>query len=98
MIRVVLPTPLRVLARVKSEIHLEVQGAITLSAVLDCLESQYPSLLGTMRDQVTHKRRPFIRFYAGEEDLSHEPTDLPLPDPIATGAEPLWVVGAMAGG
>jgi molybdopterin converting factor small subunit len=98
MIRVLLPSPLRALARVEREVQVDVPGEATLGSVLDALEAEYPMLRGTIRDQMTHKRRPFIRFYAGQEDLSHEPTDNPLPGPVATGSEPLMVVGAMAGG
>jgi molybdopterin synthase sulfur carrier subunit len=98
MIRVVLPMHLRTLARVGAEVKLEVEGPITLRSVLDALEALYPVLRGTIRDHVTHKRRPFLRFFACEDDLSHEPPDAPLPDAVATGAEPLLVVGAIAGG
>jgi molybdopterin converting factor small subunit len=98
MIRVVLPTHLRTLARVQGEVKVEVQGLVTQAAVLDALEARYPMLRGTMRDQVTHKRRPFVRFFACQQDLSHEPSDSPLPAAIATGAEPFLVIGAMAGG
>jgi len=98
MIRVVLPYHLRTLARVDGEVELEVNGPATLCAVLDALESRYPSLRGTIRDHGTLQRRPFIRFFACKEDLSHEPPDTPLPEPIITGAEPFMIVGAMAGG
>jgi len=98
MIRVVLPAHLRTLARVGDEIVLEVGGDATLRSVLDALETRYPVLRGTIRDQVTLKRRPFVRFYACELDLSHDPPDVPLPPLVATGAEPFLVVGAMAGG
>ncbi|MEA2681854.1 MAG: sulfur-carrier protein [Chloroflexota bacterium] len=98
MIRVVLPSPLRTLARVQGEVEVEVPGQVTLGAVLDAIEAGYPMLRGTMRDQATHTRRPFIRFYAGEEDLSHDPPESPLPGPVAAGSEPLLVVGAMSGG
>ena len=98
MIRVVLPAHLRKLARVDREVELEVEGQVTQRTVLDALEARYPTLRGTIRDQVTHQRRPFVRFFACEEDLSHEPPDAPLPDPVARGAEPFLVVGAMAGG
>jgi hypothetical protein len=98
MIRVVLPYHLRTLARVGKEVELEVDGPATLSSVLDGLEASYPMLRGTIRDHVTKQRRPFIRFFACGQDLSHEPPDAPLPDAVATGAEPLWVVGAIAGG
>jgi hypothetical protein len=98
MIRVVLPTHLRALAQVGAEVKLEVDGQVTQRSVLDALESCYPMLRGTIRDHVTHRRRPFLRFFACEQDLSHELPDAPLPDPVATGAEPLLVVGAIAGG
>jgi len=98
VIRVVLPAHLRTLARVDGEVKLEVEGAVTQRAVLAALEGRYPALLGTIRDQVTQQRRPFLRFFACEEDLSHESPDAPLPDAVVTGAEPYLVVGAMAGG
>ena len=98
MIRVVLPTHLRRLAQVGGEVQLEVQGQPTQQSVLDALEQKYPMLRGTIRDQVSHQRRVFIRFFACEQDLSLEPPDQPLPDAVASGAEPLLVVGAMAGG
>jgi len=98
MIRVVLPAHLRTLARVDGEVKVAVDGPVTLRAVLDALEASYPMLRGTIRDQVTQERRPFLRFFACEQDLSHERPETPLPDAIATGAEPLLVVGAMAGG
>jgi molybdopterin converting factor small subunit len=98
MIRVVLPAHLRTLARVAGEVTFEVQGRATLRSVLDALEARYPALRGTLRDQVTGERRPFVRFFACEEDLSHESPDAPLPEPVATGAEPFLVVGAIAGG
>jgi hypothetical protein len=98
MIRVVLPAHLRTLARVKGEVQLEVAGTVTRQAVLDALEARYPMLRGTIRDQVTQRRRAFIRFFACEQDLSHEPADAPLPDAVVKGTEPLLVVGAMAGG
>jgi molybdopterin synthase sulfur carrier subunit len=98
MIRVVLPAHLRKLAHVDGELQLAVAGAVTQRALLDALEARYPMLRGTIRDQVTHQRRPFVRFFACEEDLSHEPPDAVLPDAVATGAEPFLVVGAMAGG
>ena len=97
MIRVVLPQHLRTLARVAEEVELEVEGPPTQRAVLDALEARYPVLRGTIRGH-TNQRRPFVRFFACEQDLSHEPPDDPLPEPVATGAEPLLVVGAMAGG
>ena len=98
MIRVVLPAHLRTLARVDGEVKVEVAGQVTLRAVLDALEAAYPALRGTIRDQVTQQRRAFVRFFACAEDLSHESPDAPLPDAVATGAEPFLVVGAMAGG
>ena len=98
MIRVVLPHHLRTLARVGDEVQLEVEQPITLGAVLSALESTYPALRGTIRDHGTLKRRPFVRFFACEQDLSHEPPDAPLPPAVAAGAEPFFVVGAMAGG
>ena len=98
MIRVVLPAHLRTLARVDGEVKLEVSGSATQRAVIDALEASYPMLRGTMRDQVTHERRAFLRFFACEEDLSHEGPDALLPDAVTTGSEPLLVVGAMAGG
>src|SRR6266487_6569637 len=98
MIRVVLPAHLRTLAHVDSEVTLEVEGQPTQRSVLDALETCYPMLRGTIRDHVTQQRRPFLRFFACEEDLSHEPPDTPLPDAVTSGAEPFLVVGAMAGG
>jgi molybdopterin converting factor small subunit len=98
MIRVVLPTHLRKLAHVEREVALDVEGAITQRAVLDALEARYPMLRGTIRDQVTKRRRPFVRFFACQEDLSNEAPDVLLPEAVATGAEPFLVVGAMAGG
>ena len=98
MIRVVLPTHLRTLARVDGEVQLAIEGPATQRAILDALEARYPMLRGTIRDHVTERRRPFLRFFACEEDLSHERPDAPLPDAVATGAEPFLVVGAMAGG
>jgi molybdopterin synthase sulfur carrier subunit len=98
MIRVVLPAHLRTLAQVKGEVQLDVQGAATQHSVIDALEACYPMLRGTIRDHVTHQRRGFVRFFACEEDLSHEPPDSPLPDAVAAGSEPLVIVGAMAGG
>ena len=98
MIRVVLPTHLRTLARVRGAVELQVEPPATLRSVLDALEAHYPMLRGTIRDHATLQRRPFVRFFACEEDLSHELPDAPLPDPVAKGAEPLLVVGAMAGG
>ena len=98
MIRVVLPAHLRTLARVDGEVKLDVEGQVTQRSILDALEASYPMLRGTIRDQVTRERRAFLRFFACEQDLSHEPPDVPLPDAVATGAEPLLVIGAMAGG
>jgi len=98
MIRVVLPAHLRKLAHVDGEMKLDVEGRVTQRSVLDALEARYPMLRGTIRDNVTQRRRPFVRFFACEEDLSHELPDAPLPDPVATGVEPFLVVGAMAGG
>ncbi|HMQ35263.1 MAG TPA: MoaD/ThiS family protein [Chloroflexaceae bacterium] len=98
MIRVELPAHLRTLARVGREVRVEVAGPVTQGAVLDALEAAYPMLRGTIRDQTTGRRRPFVRFFACEQDLSHEPPDAPLPEPVATGAEPFLIVGAMAGG
>jgi molybdopterin synthase sulfur carrier subunit len=98
MIRLVLPAHLRTLARVGGEVELHVEGPATQRTVLDALEASYPMLRGTIRDHVTQRRRPFLRFFACEQDLSHEPPDAPLPDAVARGAEPLLVVGAIAGG
>ncbi len=98
MIRVVLPYHLRTLAQVGAEVALEVEGPATQRAVLDALEARYPVLRGAIRDRVTQQRRPMLRFFACEEDLSHEPPDAPLPDAVASGAEPFFVVGAIAGG
>lgn len=98
MIRVVLPYHLRTLARLDGEVTLEVEGQVTQRSVLDALEARFPVLRGTIRDHATRERRAFIRFFACEEDLSHESPDAPLPDAVATGAEPFMVVGAIAGG
>ena len=98
MIRVVLPAHLRNLARVDGELKVDVSGPTTQASILDALEAGYPMLRGTIRDQVTHKRRAFIRFYASEQDLSNEPPDSPLPEAVASGAEPFLVIGAIAGG
>jgi len=98
MIRVVLPTHLRTLARVDGEVQLDIEGPATQRTVLDALEARYPMLRGTIRDHVTQQRRAFVRFFACEQDLSHAAPDTPLPDAVATGAEPLLIVGAMAGG
>ncbi|HWT04299.1 MAG TPA: MoaD/ThiS family protein [Xanthomonadales bacterium] len=94
----VLPAHLRTLSRASGEVQVDVGGSVTVASVLDALEARYPVLRGAIRDHVTHKRRPFVRFFACEQDLSHEPPDAPLPDAVASGAEPLLVVGAMAGG
>ncbi len=98
MIRVVLPHHLRTLARVGEEVELELEGPITQRSVLDALEARHPVLRGTIRGHTDGRRRPFLRFFACEQDLSHQPPDDPLPEPVATGTEPLLVVGAMAGG
>jgi len=98
MIRVVLPAHLRTLARVDGEVTLDVKGEVTQRSVLDALEARYPMLRGTIRDHGTLKRRAFVRFFACEQDLSHESPDVPLPEAVATGAEPFLIVGAMAGG
>jgi len=98
IIRVVLPAHLRTLARVNGEVKLDVDGTATQRSILDALEATYPMLRGTIRDQVTQQRRAFVRFFACEQDLSHESPDAPLPDAVAKGAEPFLVVGAMAGG
>jgi hypothetical protein len=98
MIRLILPAQLCVLARVGSEVELRVEGQATQRSVLDALEAQYPALRGLLRDFVSQRRRPHLRFFACEEDLSHEPPDAPLPEAVASGAEPLIVVGAVAGG
>jgi molybdopterin converting factor small subunit len=98
MIRVVLPAHLRTLARVAGEVELRVEGRATQRSVLDALEARYPMLRGTIRDHSTQRRRPFLRFFACELDLSHEPPDAPLPVAVASGAEPFLVVGAIAGG
>ena len=98
MIRVILPAHLRTLAKVGDEVTVDVESQATLGAVLQALEARYPVLRGTIRDQISQKRRPFVRFYACGEDLSHDPPDTPLPDAVVTGTEPFLVVGAMAGG
>jgi molybdopterin converting factor small subunit len=98
MIRVILPAHLRTLARVGGEVKLDVEGQATQRSVLDALEASYPMLRGTVRDHVTQQRRPFVRFFACEQDLSHEPPDAPLPDAVASGEEPFFVIGAIAGG
>ena len=98
MIRVVLPAHLRTLARLDGEVELSVDGEVTQRSVLDALEARYPVLRGTIRDHATQQRRAFVRFFACEQDLSHQPPDAPLPAPVAAGTEPFLVVGAMAGG
>jgi hypothetical protein len=98
MIRVELPQHLRTLAHVGGEVQLEVKGPVTQRSVLDALEARFPMLLGTIRDHDTQKRRAFLRFFACQEDLSHEPPDAPLPQAVASGAEPLLIIGAIAGG
>ena len=98
MIRVALPQHLQTLARVGAEVEVQVSGAVTQRAVLDALESRYPVLRGTIRDQGTFRRRAFVRFYACEEDLSHDPPDTPLPDAVVRGVEPFLIIGALAGG
>jgi hypothetical protein len=98
VIRVVLPQHLQTLARVGAEVQLQVEGAATQRAVLDALEASYPVLCGTIRDHLTQRRRPFVRFFACEEDVSHEAPDTPLPEPVAKGTEPFLIVGALAGG
>jgi molybdopterin converting factor small subunit len=98
MIRVELPAHLRALAHVKGEVPVEVAGTASVLSVLDALESQYPMLRGTIRDHVTQQRRPFLRFFACGEDLSHEPPEIPLPEAVASGKEPLLIIGAIAGG
>jgi hypothetical protein len=98
MIRVYLPAHLRTIARVNGEVEVEVQGPVTQRSILDALEAKYPALRGTVRDHVTKQRRAFVRFFACEEDLSHESPDAPLPDAVAQGAEPFLIVGAIAGG
>ena len=97
-IRVLLPAHLRTLARVDGEVQLEIEGRVTQRSILDSLEARYPTLRGTIRDQVTQQRRPFVRFFACQEDLSHESPDAPLPDAVVAGSEPFLVVGAIAGG
>ena len=98
MIRVVLPAHLRTLARVDAEVEIDLTGAVTQRAILDAIESRFPVLQGTIRDHGTLKRRPFIRFFACEQDLSHDSPDVPLPDAVASGAEPFLIIGAIAGG
>ncbi len=98
MIRVVLPAHLRTLTRVDGDVELDVEGPTTQRAVLDALEARYPMLRGTIRDPATQQRRPFLRFFACEQDLSHELPDAPLPDAVARGVEPFFIIGAIAGG
>ena len=98
MIRVILPPHLRTLAKIDGDVHLEVAAPVTQGTILDALESRYPMLCGTIRDHTTKKRRAFIRFFACEQDLSNESPDAPLPEAVASGAEPFWIVGAIAGG
>ena len=98
MIRVVLPAHLRTLAQVGSEVAIDIAPPVTAATLLDAIEGRYPMLRGTMRDHVTRQRRPLVRFFACERDLSHEPLDRPLPEAVCTGAEPFLIVGAMAGG
>ena len=98
MIRVVLPAHLRTLAHIGAEVRLDIEGDVTIKSVLDALEQSYPMLRGTIRDHTTQRRRAFLRFFACEEDLSHEAPDAPLPDAVVRGKEPLMIVGAMAGG
>jgi hypothetical protein len=98
MIRVVLPAHLKMHASVNGEVHLEIDGAVTQRSILDALEDGYPMLRGAIRDHSTKKRRPFLRFFACQQDLSHEPPDAPLPEAVATGAQPFLIVGAIAGG
>ena len=98
MIRVALPANLRILAHISGEVALEIDGPATQRSVLDALEARYPMLRGTIRDQLTHKRRAFVRFYACEEDFSNEPPDAPLPEAVAKGEEPYLIIGALAGG
>ena len=98
MIRVVLPHHLRTLARVGDEVHVDLNGSATVRAVIEAIEAKYPMLRGTIRDHATQKRRPLVRFFACGEDISHEPPDTPLPDAIAKGTEPFFIMGAIAGG
>jgi sulfur-carrier protein len=98
MIRVILPPHLRTLAQVRGDLKLEVESPVTQRSVLDAIEARYPMLCGTIRDHVTQERRPFLRFFACEKDLSHESPDAPLPEPVASGTEPLIILGAIAGG
>jgi len=98
VIRVVLPAHLRILARVEGEVRLEIEGPVTQASVIDALEARYPPLGGTLRDYATRQRRPFVRFFACEQDLSHESPEAPLPDAVVEGKEPFLIVGAIAGG
>jgi sulfur-carrier protein len=98
MIRVLIPYHLRTLASAEGEVQLDIEGPVSQRSILDALEARYPTLRGTIRDQITGKRRPMIRFFACEEDVSHDSPDEPLPQAIASGAEPFWIVGAIAGG
>lgn len=98
MIRVVLPAHLRTLARIDGDVEIELEGPVTQRAILDAIEGRYPMLRGTIRDHVTLRRRPFVRFFACAQDLSHESPDTPLPDAVAQGVEPFMIIGAMAGG
>ncbi|MFL6350975.1 MAG: MoaD/ThiS family protein [Bryobacteraceae bacterium] len=98
MVRVMLPAHLRTIAQVNGEVKLDVEGQVTQKSVLDALEARYPTLRGTIRDHVTQQRRAFVRFFACEQDVSHEPPDTALPEAVASGAEPLFIVGAIAGG
>jgi len=98
MIQVELPAHLRTLGKIDGQVFLEVEGAVTVSSILDALEGRYPMLRGTLRDHVTKQRRPFVRFFACQQDFSHDPADMPLPDAVAEGREPFLVVGAVAGG
>jgi sulfur-carrier protein len=98
MIRVVLPYHLRTLAQVGAEVTLDINGPVSVRSVLDALEARYPMLCGTIRDHGTHQRRPMLRFFACEQDISHDPPDAPLPEAVVSGAEALWIVGAIAGG
>jgi len=98
MVQVILPAHLRTLAQVSGDVEIEVEGQVTQRSVLDALEARYPMLRGTIRDHVTQERRPFLRFFACQEDLSHELPDAPLPDPVASGVEPFLIIGAIAGG
>ena len=98
MIRVILPTHLRTLAGVDREVQVDVGGPVTQGSILDALEARYPMLRGTIRDHVTLKRRPMVRFFACEEDVSHDPPDAPLPEAVTTGKEPFYIIGAIAGG